>query len=176
MSKTVTIQYCGMQADGATVKEAKQNAARKLEAAISGDYTPKIITTPGGKYTAILWREPEWYCYSVLDNDKRREAGRESLMYGSSSGYKTMADCETSARNHLAQNLINTATGEDGQAVLLSADDRADHRRYVEWQYLYKAWKAQGLGDNEAHDSACQYKTPPGYMAHYEDSVRFLRS
>jgi predicted Zn-dependent protease len=112
----------------------------------------------------------------MLDNDKRREEGRESLMYGSSSGYKTMGDCETAARNHLAQNLINTTTGEDGQAVLLSSDERADHRRYVEWQYLYKAWKAQGKTDSESHELASYYKTPPGYVAHYEDSIRFLRS
>jgi hypothetical protein len=46
--KTIRITYCGMDAEGSTVTEAKKNAARKLED-IATNWKPlvKLVETEG---------------------------------------------------------------------------------------------------------------------------------
>jgi len=45
MSTKITLTYCGMEGCGRTAKEAKQEAARRIEAALAGDYTPRCLPT-----------------------------------------------------------------------------------------------------------------------------------
>ena len=55
MTKTVRITYYGMEGEGSTLKEAKQDAGRKLEAAIRASSDPICITRQNdGMYLFII--------------------------------------------------------------------------------------------------------------------------
>ena len=53
MAKTIHLDYCGMAASGATVREAKQEAARKLTSLVSDltRHSPEIVTC--GAFSAL---------------------------------------------------------------------------------------------------------------------------
>src|SRR5213593_2027991 len=53
---TIRLTYCGMAGEGPTVKEAKQDAARKIEAVLDADYTPAVYRW--GNSCAVVWRTP----------------------------------------------------------------------------------------------------------------------
>jgi len=55
--KQITIEYYGMTGQGATVKEAKQDAGRRISEALDGDYTPLLVTWRGT--TAVMSRSPK---------------------------------------------------------------------------------------------------------------------
>lgn len=54
---TITLDYYGMTGTGHTVKEAKLDAGRKIEAALEGDYSPLLVQWRGT--TAVFSRNPK---------------------------------------------------------------------------------------------------------------------
>src|SRR6478609_1422907 len=97
MATKINMEYCGMPGAGATVREAKQDAARKIESALSGTYTPRLIRH--GDYSAFIWREPMggWH-YKIVDRDD------DGHLYGAGGVTWTESDACTSCARHLAQN------------------------------------------------------------------------
>ena len=56
MTKQVTLTYYGVDGTGRTVTAAKNDAGRKIEAMLKGDYTPRLIQYR--HITMVLFRDP----------------------------------------------------------------------------------------------------------------------
>ena len=64
MATAIRITYYGMDGEGATLKEAKADAARKVERALEGSYTPEMIRFDD--WAVLLWREPFGWHYKLI--------------------------------------------------------------------------------------------------------------
>src|SRR3990167_6281423 len=98
MTTKISLTYCGMEGDGATVKLAKQDAARKIEAALAGTYTPAMIRA--GSMIGIIWREPKHgWAYKIICESDPAGSFRGYTMAHGSDFHDTRADCA----RHMAQ-------------------------------------------------------------------------
>ena len=94
---TVTIEYYGMEGQGRTVTEAKRDAGAKIEKALGGDWTPRLLTSRG--WTILLYREPSgWHSAITCDADSGPRTGN---VHGTN--YRDYEDCHESALAHLGQ-------------------------------------------------------------------------
>ena len=76
MSKTIHLDYCGMAASGATVREAKQEAARKLTSLVSDltRHSPEIVTC--GAYSCLVYRDAYgWQSRLITDENGTVRSG-----------------------------------------------------------------------------------------------------
>lgn len=146
MGTTHHLTYFGMEGSGPTVREAKADAGRKIEAALSGRYVPFLIRH--GAYLAIIWREPTCgalgYAYKVCDAD----TGTGSVE-GYSSGW-TQEEVRGVCAKHLAQ-LSGSTTGLE---QFLSAADIRDAAAYSAWQMRYASARREGQDDAGARQAA----------------------
>lgn len=161
MAQTVRITYYGMDGEGRTVTEAKRDAGEKIEKALSGDYTPRIIS--GGHWAGLIWRSPVGgFQYRMLDLSKPEDLSKSN--YCSCSGYNTMADVEKAVQLHLAQKVFDWSL-ESVDVALSLVEDRHDKSFITSWitfQYCYKAWRDNGADDTTAHRNACENRWPNG--------------
>lgn len=145
MSTQISITYCGMPASGRTVKEAKQDAARKIESALSGSYSPRFLRH--ADMLAFVWREPmSGFVYRIVYADTN--AG---TLYGSCENADEIATTRAAAR-HMAQ----LAGHYSGLESYLTDYDRCDLDRYFDWQARYSDAKARGLSDDDCRAFADQ--------------------
>ncbi len=146
MSTKINLVYCGMDGEGATVKLAKQDAARKIEAVLSGYYTPYMVRA--GELIGIMWREPSGYSYKIIRPDT--ESGQ---VFGNSlASGTTEADCRCSMANHMAQNIGSYK----GLEKHLTASAMRELDGYYAWQERYRKARAAGYSDNDAYTMAHQ--------------------
>lgn len=144
MSTKISLTYCGMPGDGRTVTDAKKDAARKIEKALDGHYTPTMMRA--GDLIGFIWREPmQGYHYKIVRPDTENGA-----LFGNATGTGEESDTRRACARHMAQNLGSYA----GLERYLSPADVRDLDSYFAWQDRYAAFKAQGMTDQEAHDSA----------------------
>jgi hypothetical protein len=87
---TVRVTYHGMDGEGRSLKGAKRDAARKLEASVSGSYAPWYFRDKG--IALLLWREPAGWTYRIIWPDM--DVG---LLYPGS--YSAATDFETVRRS-----------------------------------------------------------------------------
>ena len=148
--KTISVDLYGMTGTGPTKAEAKQDAERRLTAAMTGLYTPQIFRFPAG-YIGVIAREPgSGWQYAILG------PGDTTKRYGvSCSGIESADNAERALRQHIAQNLL-FVTDENGLEVLTNETDRHNHKLYIAWQEYYKELRAQGYSDTDAHRLACE--------------------
>ena len=143
MAQTVRITYYGMEGEGKNVTEAKRDAARKVEAALEGDYSPEIIGDLT-RYAVLLWREPRygWGFRTITATTTGR-------LYGSSHGSSRM-EVEKYARRHVAD-LLQDVT------YILEKDREGirDWHSKQEFQRKYQEARNEGHSDHEAHAIAC---------------------
>ncbi len=147
--QTISVDLYGMTGYGPTKAEAKQDAERRLAAAMDGSYTPRVFRFPAG-YLGVITREPfSGWEYTILGPQEtvRRGAG--------CSGLESADNAERALRQHIAQNLL-FVTDEHGLEVLTNETDRHNHQLYIAWQDYYKELRAQGYGDVDAHRLACE--------------------
>lgn len=142
MTTKISLTYCGMAGEGATVKLAKQDAARKIESVLAGYYTPYMLRH--ADMIGLVWREPQGYCYKIIHADT--EAGP---LHGNST-HEDEAGTRSNCARHMAQ-LAGNYTGLDRH---LNDADKRDLDRYFAWQERYRIAKAQGMTDQQAHDLA----------------------
>src|SRR5437588_149062 len=105
MSKQITLKYCGVEGTGATVAKAKQDAASKIGAMLSGDYTHKVVAYKGTAF--LIWREPTPYGHISIQSCRIMEKGEmvAPLSRGSTThgGARDVADVVSQYMLHLAQ-------------------------------------------------------------------------
>ena len=141
MSQKVRIEYFGMEGEGRNLTEARKDAGRKIEEALSGDYIPRLFHFRDE--TWLMWREPHLgYCYQAL-------TGRIAGQVFSSGNYQTREECERYMSKHAAQNVCKI--GEDSAVdLIVYREDRDSHMTWYLWQGRFTAWQETGLTMEEA--------------------------
>ena len=142
----VHITYYGMDGEGRTITEAKKDAGAKIEKALHGYYTPRILRHAG--YMALVAREPfSGWGYRLIHADST--ATEESIYLSSSR--EDREDCVKTCFRHMAQ----LAGHYRGIEKYLTASDQAELDRYYEFQRRYAELRAEGHTDADAHRIAC---------------------
>ena len=153
--KRVYINVLGIDGYGATKAEARRDAERQIEKAMDGPYAPLVFRFPVGyigivSRTAPYRQAQQWeYCSLYPDETQLRAF---TCTHG---GYETRDAAERALRTHIAQNLL-FVTEENGLEVLTDEGDKLRHKDYITWQLRYKAYRAQGYSDTDAHRLACE--------------------
>ena len=138
MATTIKIEYFGMPGEGPTVKEAKLDAGRKIEAALHGSYAPTFLTF--GDYTALVWREPTGWGYRLLSE-------KDNTLYASCNDSRDEA--MRRAKRHLAQ-LAELTIPDEEILAYVHKDDRREIENGIRWQREMRDLAAQGYTDQEA--------------------------
>ena len=136
--QTISVDLYGMTGYGPTKAEAKQDAKRRVTAAMDGSYTPCVFRFPAG-YAVIVTRcHPRWHAqkweYFYMGPGEDQSPATPSTC----SAYDTPAEAERALRRHVAQLLI-WVIEDNGMSVLLDE----------------KELRAQGYSDTDAHRMAC---------------------
>lgn len=139
--KTITVNYCGMTGTGATKTRARQDAARKIEEALSGSYTPFVMSYKG--MVAVIARDPtstlHSWGYKLYCHD---EIGRDVWL---DCNYETRDVAIQACARHLAQN----AGSYDGLEDWLTRAEQRDLDGYFAWQAGYAVARVRGASDEE---------------------------
>lgn len=149
MSKEIHLTYCGMDGHGPTVREAKQDAARKIQDALDLNYTPTVLAW--GDRSGIVWNTPNGVCSSLIGEDGGLTG---TCFHGASTVMPSACD---SMRLNLAQ--LGADVESDELPSILRGDDclaRA-YRTWLGFQRAYRFSKANSpdLGDGAWHRWAC---------------------
>jgi hypothetical protein len=156
MSKQITLQYCGMEGTGETVTKAKQDAARKIEAMLAADYTPKVVAYKGNAF--LIWREPTPYGHISIQSCRIMEKGEmvAPLSRGSTThgGARDVADVVSQYMLHLAQEAWD-GQEEQSEFLRLRPDLQREFTSWCQWQKRYKEARDKGMSDTAAHYIAC---------------------
>ena len=143
--KSVKVEYFGIEGQGPTLKEAKADAARQVQAILKDiEVGPKII--PLGTLTAVIARTKHGWQYQFIDSTC------------SSSSYQTAAEAENHARLHAAQNLFGQ-TGVSYIDLIKDEHDKVFYLDWVGWQRRYQEIRFKGYSDTEAHRLASDLRT-----------------
>jgi len=134
-----------MQGEGQTVKLAKQDAARKIEAVLDGYYTPYMLRQ--GDVIGLVWREPSGYCYKIIWADTK-----PGPVFGNSGA----RDGEQETRRACARHMAQASGSIVGLESSLTDQDKREHAEYCAWQARYKSAVKAGYTDDQARDLASQ--------------------
>ena len=150
--KTIKLEYCGMAGEGRTVREAKQDATRKIESFLSASHEPVFIKWKGE--AVLLWHTPHGIVSSYIHPDTERLSG--TCHHGLSS---SMDDCVSDAKWNLA---TITADIESNDCPSIIANDRYRAREYFHWLGFQRAFRhaeahPEVLNGVDAHRWACDH-------------------
>jgi hypothetical protein len=149
MRTKITLTYCGMTGEGPTVREAKQDAARKIEAALELNYTPSVFAWKGR--TALVWNTPTGVCSAYVADNGIGTSG--VCMHGL--GTSIEAAC-ISVRMSLAQAGADI-TSDEIPAILGKDKGAITHfQGWLGFQRAYRQAQADGLCEVDAHRFACE--------------------
>lgn len=164
----VNITYFGMDGSGRTMTEAKKDAGRKIEQAMTGNYQPVMLQSRG--IIIILWRDPQGWRYNIITDEKGNLRDKPFQCYstGQSDYYAEYA----SALLSLAQ---MTWDGQEQRPPCLdevstinsrhAVNDNAGRRllgEFASWrgfQLAYRHAKSNGIGqtDTDWHRFGCEH-------------------
>jgi hypothetical protein len=158
----VSCTLYGFTGTGATLKEAKEDARRQTEQALSADYKPRVIIARA--HVALIWNTPTGPTYCIGDVGQPIDASRACHVYPAGTN---LDEVERDARRHLAQ-MEFVIEGHTvlwtGANIIKDEADKADHLRWCEWQSNYRKWREAGADDLTAHANAAG-GPPPGQAA-----------
>lgn len=139
----IKIDYFGVPGEGRTVKEAKQDAGRKIEQIVQ-NLSPRIYSHRG--HSVVIYRTTEGEAYDLIHPDS--EGCRHSTSFG--------GDVEESAIAHLLQ--ITRQAGEfdipDWVPNEMHPRLTSDWKSNDAFQRAYRA--AEGAGEANPHQWACE--------------------
>src|SRR5229473_3349469 len=150
MSTKITLEYFGFQGQGATVKEAKQDAGRKIEALHAGTFQPQLREWRGE--AVLVYRTLTGWEYTFIQHQ-----GGALRTHGTAMGDGEFFNTLRSAERHLvgvAWNVGDPLT--DFPEWFHNEEDRKDLISSREWQIAYRKFKDEGHEDNEAHRLATE--------------------
>lgn len=139
---SLTIKYYGVEGAGRNVTEAKKDAGRKIEASLTGSYTPTIVAWRGN--AVLVFREPGGWCTRLIADS---EGIREGRQYGHPN-HSQEKDAIKEAREHVAQ--LGWRLGDE-PPEFLARESVPDFQRWAEFQTRYAEARERGLTDNDAH-------------------------
>ncbi|GEM_PF-7091393 len=151
MPKPRRVRICGIEASGATVREARRLAVEKVTRYVEESADGPIIRMLPAGIILVVWRAVESWGYLLVDPaDAPGENGpcRHS-------GHATVREAEHRARRHAAQ-WTRDRLPEHGLECLSQDDEegRRLHRRWLSWQDSYAAAKSAGSDDAQARAEA----------------------
>jgi hypothetical protein len=152
MSTKITLEYFGFQGQGATVKEAKQDAGRKIDALHQGTWEPVIVTWRGE--TVLIHRTLEgWLSRFLQHKDEPLKVSTGCQFHGTDD----LKAVIRSVQSHVVQ---LGWTFEDPIDLFpdffTNEADRREAISYRQWQIAYRKFKAEGHSDNDAHRLASE--------------------
>lgn len=171
MSKQINLTYCGMDATGRTVTEAKQDACRKLTSLVySVNRGPVVLYV--GESVGLVWPDAYGWCSRIIAGPYASECR--------TSGYLDARSATQACAAHIASLLWSHDVPNDRaffERVLADLPDAQmretitrDQVGYVAWQRGYRTAREQGMSDGQAHESAGQFAW------NAEDGARVMRS
>lgn len=155
MATRIRLDYCGMAGEGATVREAKADAARKLTALVQDlESGPRLVRF--GACASLIYRDARGWVTVLLDSEG--SAKPSGPIYGSSHGHESLDDALVSAARHVAQLEWRKTVPSDAEffRAALEAARLAPRLRptllrdlmdWANWQRRYAALAAEGLDD-----------------------------
>lgn len=167
MATQINLTYCGMEGSGPTVKQAKADAAVKIERLLTElNQAPNLYVMQVDTWSALVARGPQGWGFRIIDCPA--EPIKQGMLY-LSSGYHDSDDVLRSCAHSLLQaawtpgvigdeSWINTRQA-GLPCACRGADLKADLLRWVSWQRDYKRLRDSGLSDREAHDQAQSGRT-----------------
>lgn len=164
----IRVEYCGMPGTGRTVREAKQDAARKIEAALDGTYQPMVLSYRG--LTAVVWRVAKHgWVYGFLHELEASHFERCEPTCYPGAGEAEPTTALLACVNHMVS--ITRQEGEIDSPLFdaLPPDMAAEARRTLalqapwqdEFQRRYREAIAKGMSDNDAHAYASRNPSRP---------------
>ena len=141
MSTKINLTYCGMDGQGATVKEAKLDATRKIERFIKDTESGPYFQETEGYVIAVYLSYASW-SYRILG---------PAFGHCECMGAPSKTEAIRRAKKHLAQTL---STVDNVRTDLCDFEDQAELISYFKWQLRWKEFKAQGFNDNDCHKLA----------------------
>lgn len=144
--KIITIEYLGVDGRGKSVKSAKEDAVRQIQAILKDIETgPKIIAL--GTLTAVIARTKHGWQYQFIDS-----------IGCPHSGYQTAELAEKRARLHAAQSLFGQ-TEVSHIDLIKDEHDKIFYLDWVGWQHRYQEIRFKGYSDTEAHRLASDLRS-----------------
>jgi len=160
--KVKRAEVCGMEGQGATLTDAKDDARRKLAAFVArAKEGPAAFHVHGT--LAMIWPDEFGWVSKVFF----AEDARNGSIFGTTSGYTTREDAAAGVIFGAAQGVWSHAVPDDDLFCVhafavapywVSASER--HRRtrelyvWTQWQRDYKRLRDLGATDGEAHEHA----------------------
>ena len=145
MSTQINLTYFGATGTGPTVKEAKQDAGRKLENVMNESAAPILIGSLSRPYSAILFFEPQFgWSYKTLTPDTQ-----EGRLYGGTGRTGSFKEAEQMAKRHLADLLQDVSLID-----INDTDGIFDWERKEHFRQAYADARTRGYSDVEAHSMA----------------------
>ena len=148
---TVTVDYFGFSGTGQTVKEAKQDAGRTIQALHKDSWEPAIREWRGN--AVLVYRNLYGWQYRFIQHD----AGPLSIPNGSSGGYADRQDAVRSAERHIADIGWRSDDPLDFFPVWFGTEANREHanlRRELidarKWQLQMQRLMNAGIADNDA--------------------------
>src|SRR4051812_42854277 len=105
MRKIIHLEYCGMDGSGPTVKEAKQDATRKIEALLKETWKPIYIVCRN--VSGVLWRDPHGWHFNYLFYGYGELPEADNVFQSYSSGNRDRDEAHASALESVAQSAWN---------------------------------------------------------------------
>lgn len=152
----ITLTYFGMPGEGPTIKEARADAARKVQAYLDAGPELHLIQHPATPEIFILWNEPDegWVYRSIITDQVKRPGGAIRHSGCTCLGRIEKREAIRRALVHLA-GLI--AAPEAARTLLADASDWQSWRRHAAWQLAYHAAPASEDTDSKRHQWACHH-------------------
>ena len=148
-------ELAGIEGRGRTMKAAKEHVAERLRNAVAiADCPPRFFTYKGNAVCAWTSGANSGSYTLIWASEDRGEHFSSCSMAG------TRDDAMRAGRQHLASVIgdVEAADKRDRETV------QHDIIEAREFNRLYKAWKAAGANDNDAHRNACN-RIEPGRPA-----------
>lgn len=163
MSQNVTITYFGMHGAGRNVTEARKDAGRKIEAALTGTYAPHIVSWRG--WAILVYRDAMcgWCTAIVVAGEGMGPCAGD--VHGTT-GHADRQAAILAAQRHIADLGWKEEDGETPPRFLTDRDAISEYQRKVRfWLRCLKARRA-GLTDaDEVRAYGCETFCPPEILA-----------
>ena len=156
--KQITLQYYGVTGTGKTVKEAKQDAGRKIEKIVQGDYTLRVVRTK--RHTAVIWNTPDGWVSRIITGPETQDINR---VWPSAHHPEGVEEAMDRVSFHLCQ--LEWKPCDTEPALELPPAFKAEWDSWVVFQRRYAEARKKGMNDTEAHFYAVRNPSRPDLWA-----------
>lgn len=156
--KQISLEYYGVTGKGATVKEAKQDAGRKIEKIVEGDYTLRVVRTK--RFTAVIWNTPNGWVSRIITTPEEQMINR---VWPSQYHGEDVESAMDRVAYHLCQ--LEWKPCDTEPALELPASYKAEWESWVSFQRRYAEARRKGMSDTDAHAYAVRNPTRPELWA-----------